>query len=123
MQCYNLDRLTEGGFFMAMISMFIGILTAFFVYNDAKRRGNGAITSVLWSVGSIVMPIVILPLYLLVGRKIKQQKQYDTSDVIDIEATVVEETINCSMCGRNLAEDFVVCPYCQAPNRPSNKDD
>ncbi|MBC8014937.1 MAG: hypothetical protein H7X79_04245 [Sporomusaceae bacterium] len=111
---------------MAMIvTLLIGILTALFVYNDAKGRGHGEITARLWSAGSMIMPYLILPVYLLIGRKAKQQNrqsQYDNSDVIDIEATIVEETIDCSMCGRKIKEDFVVCPYCQAPTGSQRKE-
>lgn len=108
-----------------IISLLIGILTALYVYNDAKGRGHGEITARLWSAGSMVMPYVILPVYLLIGRKAKpqsRQSQYDSSDVIDIEATIVEETIDCSRCGRTIKEDFVVCPYCQAPTGPLSKE-
>ena len=107
---------------MAMISMLIGILTAFFVYNDAKKRGHGAVTAILWSVGSIVVPYIILPLYLLLGRR-NQQRQYNDNDVIDIEATVIEEeTMSCTKCGHKIEEDFLVCPYCQQPIDISKKD-
>lgn len=107
---------------MAMISMLIGLLTAFFVYNDAKKRGHGALTAILWSIGSVIMPYVILPLYLLLGRKTKEQNQYYDNDVIDIEATVVEETTNCIRCGNKVKEDSLVCPYCQEPIGTSKKD-
>ena len=105
---------------MAMI--IIRILAALFVYNHAKKRGHGALTALLWAVGSGVVPYVILPLYLLLGRKIKVQNQYDNKDVIDIEATVVEERISCTHCGNQVKEDFLVCPYCQAPISVSKKE-
>ena len=114
---------------MAMISMLIGLLTAFFVYNDARKRGHGAIMLILWSVGSAIMPYVFVPIYLLFGRKTKEReqyyerKQYDDNDVIDIEATVVEETINCTSCGRKINEELLECPYCQEPTSTSRKDD
>ena len=108
-----------------IVTLLIGILTALFVYNDAKGRGHGEITARLWSAGSMVMPYAILPLYLLIRRKVKQQgrqSQYDSRDVIDIEATVVEETIDCSTCGRKIKEDYLVCPYCKTPTGSSNKE-
>ena len=105
-----------------IVTLLIGILAALFVYNDAKGRGHGEIMARLWSAGSMVMPYAILPLYLLIGRKVKQQSQYDSRDVIDIEGTVVEETIDCSLCGRSIKEDYLVCPYCKAPTGSSNKE-
>ena len=114
---------------MAMMSMLFGLLTAFFLYNDAKKRGYGAIMLILWSVGSVVMPYVFVPLYLLFGRKTKEREQhydreqYYDNDVIDIEAIVVEETINCTKCGNEIKEDCSVCPNCQEPTCTSKKDD
>lgn len=110
---------------MAMMSMLFGLLTAFFVYNDARKRGHGALMLILWSVGSAVMPYVFVPLYLLFGRKTKEREQnkYYDNDVIDIEATVVEETINCTKCGKSIKEDCLVCPYCQETTNTGKKDD
>ena len=108
---------------MAMISMLIGLLTAFFVYNDAKKRGHGAIMLILWSVGSAVFPFVIGPLYLIFGRKAKPQGQDYDNDVIDIEATVVEETLICTKCGNKVKEELLACPYCQEPIITSKKED
>jgi hypothetical protein len=109
-------------FFMPMISMLVGILAAFFVYNDAKSRGHGPITALLWAAGSTIAPIVVIPLYFLFGRKAKSpDKSYD-NDIIDIEATVVEETINCPTCGREINGELVTCPYCQQPADLDKKD-
>ncbi|MBP2626850.1 MAG: Double zinc ribbon [Firmicutes bacterium] len=105
---------------MAMI--IIRLLVVFFVYYDAKKRGHETIRAVLWSVGSCVVPYVILPLYFLLGRKTKKQNQYYGNDVIDIEATVVEESINCTRCGNKIKEDVSVCPYCKESTVTSKKD-
>jgi len=104
---------------MAMI--LIGLLVAFFVYNDAKKRGHGAITAIFWAIGSGVVPFayVILPLYLLLGRKAKERDQYYNDDVIDIEATVVEQTVSCTRCGSDVKEGLLACPYCHEPTGAS----
>lgn len=103
------------------ISMLIGLVIAFFVYNDAQRRGQAFFTSVLWAVGSVAMPIIVVPLYLLIGRKVSVGDKRNTgsgTDIIDVEATVVEETVPCPMCGRMVQEDFKVCPYCSHTLHP-----
>jgi len=105
---------------MAMI--IIRIIATFFVYMDATKRGHGVTTAMLWSIGSGLVPYVILPLYFLVGRRKKEQNRHDDNDIIDIEATVVEETINCTKCGSTVKEDFLVCPYCQEPIVTSKKE-
>ena len=98
-----------------MVMIVIGLFIAFFVYNDARKRGHGALGLIFWSVGSAVMPYVILPLYFLLGRNSKERVQYDGNDVIDIEAIVVEETITCTRCGGEIKEDSLQCPHCQEP--------
>jgi len=114
---------------MAMISMLIGLLTAFFVYNDAKKRGHGVIMLLLWSIGSALFPYIMIPIYLLFGRKAKEQDTYNEhyehydNEIIDIEATVVEETINCTKCGNEINEELLTCPYCQEPTGAGKKDD
>lgn len=101
------------------LSMLIGLIVAFFVYNDAQKRGHSFFTSLLWTVGSVAMPIVIVPLYLLFGRKVTlKDKRNSDPDIIDIEATVVEETVPCPMCGKKVGEDFLICPYCSHTLKP-----
>jgi RNA polymerase subunit RPABC4/transcription elongation factor Spt4 len=104
------------------LSMLIGLAAAFFVYSDAQKRGRSFFTSLLWAVGSAAMPIVIIPLYLVIGRKVNLADKRDAdSDVIDIEATVVEDTVPCPMCGKKVGEDFLVCPYCSHTLKPTCK--
>jgi len=101
------------------ISMLIGLVVAFFVYSDAQKRGQSFFNSLLWAVGSAAMPIVIVPLYLLLGRKVSPvDKRNSDPDIIDIEATVVEDTVPCPMCGKKVSEDFLVCPYCSHTLKP-----
>lgn len=104
-----------------MAIILLRLLAALFVYHHAKKRGHGAMAAILWSVGSGVVPL-ILPVYFILGRKSKQQKNYNDHDIIDIEATVVEEQISCSKCGSLVKEDFLVCPYCQEPLGKSKQD-
>lgn len=107
---------------MGIISMLIGLIVAFFIYNHAKERGHKAVTAFLWAAGSAVMPIILVPLYLLLGGAEKQQQRYDKDDIIDIEATVIEEEIlSCPKCGQDIKEDFNVCPYCQQPLNKNGK--
>ncbi len=101
------------------LSMLIGLVVAFFIYNDAQKRGHSFLTSLLWTVGSVAMPIVVVPLYLVLGRRVNVSNKRDSDpDIIDIEATVVEETIPCPMCGSKVQENFLVCPYCSHTLKP-----
>ena len=107
---------------MGMVSMLIGLLVSFFIYSHAKKRGHSTVVSFLWAAASAVMPIVLVPLYFILGRSSKPQGGRPDDGVIDIEATVIEEeTIDCPQCGRSIKDDFLVCPYCQTPLEEHNK--
>jgi hypothetical protein len=104
---------------MMIISMLVGAVAAYWVYNDARGRGHDLGTALLWSVGTVAALFIFLPLYLLVGRK-SPVKQRPSADIIDIEATLVEgETIKCPMCAGRIKEEFKVCPYCGFTLKPA----
>lgn len=112
MRCYNLDTLIEGGLFMGTLFILARIITVAFVYIYAKKRGYGSTISLLCAVISGIIPIVVLPLYFLFGRNDNKVARNQDSDIIDIEATVVEEVIQCPSCGSEIQESATVCPHC-----------
>jgi RNA polymerase subunit RPABC4/transcription elongation factor Spt4 len=104
--------------FHMTFGLLIGAVAAYWVYNDARGRGHELGTALLWALGTIAALIIFLPLYLLVGRK-SPMKPKRNQDFIDVEATPVEETIQCSMCARKVKEDFKICPYCGFTLKPT----
>lgn len=104
---------------MVLVGYLIAFLAAFWVYNDAKRRGHDLGSALLWAVGTLAMAMIVLPLYLLFGRRQQMSKVRKDSDIIDVEATVVSDNVvNCNMCGSKVKEDYNVCPYCGYTLRP-----
>lgn len=104
---------------MVPIGFLIAFFAAFWVYNDAKRRGHELGSALLWALGTLAMLVVVLPLYLLFGRRPQLKKNCKDPRIIDVEATVVSETYtNCTMCGSKVKEEFNVCPYCGFTLRP-----
>jgi len=99
---------------MGTISLLIPILAGCWVYNDAKTRGQTTKSAFLWAAGTVAMLIVFLPLYLIIGRRQQQPMRPRQNDekTIDVEATVVEETVACPMCASKVKEDYKICPYC-----------
>lgn len=99
---------------MGTISLLIPVLAGIWVYNDAKTRGHTTGTALLWTAGTMALLIVFLPLYLMVGRRqpVVKPKRDNDERTIDVEATVVEETICCPMCANKVKEEYKVCPYC-----------
>lgn len=104
---------------MAAISFLIAFIAAYWVYNDARGRGHDLGSALLWSVGTLAMLIIVLPLYLLLGRKPRVKSPKSGPDIIDVEATVVGETVRCTMCGGKVKEDFKICPYCGYTLKPT----
>lgn len=98
-----------------VISMVVGVIVGFLVFRDARQRNKTMTMAALWAAGAALQPFIIGPIYLLWGRRMadgqtSQGRRED--DVIDIEATVVENSVPCPMCARQVQEDFKVCPYC-----------
>ncbi|MGI6093368.1 MAG: double zinc ribbon domain-containing protein [Negativicutes bacterium] len=107
---------------MVSIGFIVAFLAAFWVYNDAKQRGHDIGTAILWSLGTLAMLVVFLPLYLLFGRKPQLKKNRQDSDIIDVEATVTTDSyLTCTMCGKNVKDEFNVCPYCGFTLKPECK--
>jgi RNA polymerase subunit RPABC4/transcription elongation factor Spt4 len=96
--------------------LIIGAVAAYWVYNDARRLGREQGTALLWALGTVPLPFIILPLYLVLGRR--QPAVRRPPEVVDIEAVPVEETMYCPMCGRKVKEEYQACPYCSHTLRP-----
>ncbi|MDR3588543.1 MAG: zinc ribbon domain-containing protein [Negativicutes bacterium] len=99
-----------------LIGVAIAAFAAYWVYSDAKGRGHGTPTALLWALGTLLLLIIFLPLYLIVGRR--QMPARPAEPTIDIEGVPVEELMSCPMCGRKVKEDFKVCPYCGHTLKP-----
>ncbi|MEN6412478.1 MAG: zinc ribbon domain-containing protein [Veillonellales bacterium] len=103
---------------MAAISFLIAFVAAYWVYSDARGRGHDLGSALLWSLGTLAMLIIVFPLYLLLGRKPRMKSSKTKPDIIDVEATVVDETTCCTMCGGKVKEEFKICPYCGYTLKP-----
>lgn len=105
---------------LTTISFLIGFIAAYWVYNDARGRGHELGTAILWSLGTLAMMIVFLPLYLLFGRRPRMTGAGPRKDdtIIDVEATPVHETINCPMCASKIKEEYKACPHCGCTLKP-----
>jgi RNA polymerase subunit RPABC4/transcription elongation factor Spt4 len=103
--------------------LLLGACAAYWVYGDARKRGQDKKTAALWSFGAMLASLGALQLlllymvvYFLMGRRVKAVSRQD--DVIDIEATPVEDTVMCRMCAHTVNKDDVTCPHCGYTLRP-----
>lgn len=101
---------------MSLIGLLIPGLASFWVFRDARERGQDKSTAIMWSLGTFAVLVVFLPLYLIVGRKQKVAPRDEQA--IDIEAVPVEEISSCPMCGNKAREDFNTCPHCGYALKP-----
>ena len=96
----------------------IASLAGIWVFFDARKRGSEPATAAMWAVGTVALLFVVLPLYLLVGRK-AAIKPIRRQEVIDVEAIPVEDVIYCPMCGGKGKDDYIVCPHCSHTLKPA----
>ena len=96
--------------------MLLATLAGVWVFFDARKRGSELPVAAMWALGTAMIMVVFLPLYLLFGRK--APVKYRRDDVIDVEAIPVEEIIYCRMCGGKAKEALVTCPHCGHTLKP-----
>jgi uncharacterized membrane protein (DUF485 family)/predicted RNA-binding Zn-ribbon protein involved in translation (DUF1610 family) len=104
------------------ISLVIAGFAAYWVFNDARSRGNSTTYGAIWAIGVFTFLIIFLPLYLLFGRKSPKRenpREIHDHNTIDVEAKPVEEPdMNCPMCAKPVREDYVACPFCGNTLKP-----
>lgn len=107
----------------SLIGVLLGAAASYWVFSDARGRGYSFSGALLWSIGTFLLLIIFLPLYLLFGRRrsqpTKKQESAIEQNTIDVEAiSVTEATVHCPMCGKEVKEDFKLCPYCGNSLKP-----
>lgn len=103
---------------MSYVHILLSALAAYWVFNDSRGRNHELATTLLWTVGAAAAPYIFVPMYLLVGRKMNKPVRRQDPDIIDVEATPVEETVPCPMCASRVKDEFKVCPYCGFTLKP-----
>lgn len=81
----------------------IALITASWVGWDAHRRG---MNSVGWAIGTFLLLIVFLPLYLIVRKPVLG---------IPVLYPPPDTTRPCHACGKTHLGDARYCPWCGAP--------
>lgn len=104
------------------ISLVIAGFAAYWVFNDAKARGNSTTYCIFWAGGTFAFLIIFLPMYLFFGRKSPKREGNSENlahKTIDVQAIAVEDAdMNCPMCAKPVREDYVACPFCGNTLKP-----
>lgn len=102
---------------MGILLIVLRVGLAVWVYLDCRKRWKPLVTTLLWTLATLAMPLVVVA-YLLFGRG-KAQTAYEIplshrrQGAVDVVAEVVRETKRCPRCGKEvLAEKY--CSACGA---------
>jgi len=82
------------------IGFLVALLAALWVFSDARSRGKGRFESLLWLIGTLLLLIIFLPLWLFV----RPQKSYGIS--------VLGKAALCAHCGKYYEGVPAFCPNC-----------
>lgn len=85
---------------METIGFIISIIASIWVYNDAKKRGKSSSSAFWWALGTLLIWIIFLPIWL-----IKRPKSED-------EIVYVNTPKLCSHCGKYYEGNPIYCPNC-----------
>jgi uncharacterized Zn-finger protein len=95
------------GFFILAIIFYIFGFAGYLVQEDAKKRGMNLAAVTFWSVGTVFLGLLFLPLYLLF-----RSSAIFTSDIQE-EAKKPDIIILCPHCGTENPHDQKICLGCK----------
>lgn len=89
-----------------IIPSLIALLVGFWVFWDAKARGRPDSKAILWGMGTFLMMLVVLPLWLFYFRG----KEYSDSE----NRNFIGSISRCSSCGGSFKfiPNAKYCPFC-----------
>ena len=85
---------------MELLALVILLITSAWVFSDAKARGKSGGSAFMWSLGTFLLLIIFLPLWLIVRPKLSS------------ELTVIAKPKLCVHCGKYYEGIPSFCPNC-----------
>jgi len=91
------------------------VALAFWMVRDARRRSESWAFAVFSAVLGLGLPFLGTLIYLVVRppRTLDEERALELEERALTEAPPVEGTRPCPSCGRDIEEEFVICPYCR----------
>lgn len=93
------------------------VAVAFWVVRDARRRSESWFFASFAGLIGLALPFVGVLLYLIIRppRTLDEERALQLEEQALTEEEVVETPTSrpCPKCGREIEQDFVICPYCR----------
>ena len=93
------------------------VAVAFWVVRDARRRSDSWLFAVFAGLIGLGLPFLGVLLYLIIRppRTLDEERALQLEEQALAEEDVVELPTSrpCPSCGREIEQDFVICPYCR----------
>jgi hypothetical protein len=114
---------TSNGLFVALIvaaAIYVAVLyvaVAFWMVRDARRRSDSLLFALFAGLLGLVLPFLGVLIYLVVRppRTLDEERAL----LLEEQALQEEEQVEspssrpCPTCGREIEQEFVICPYCR----------
>ncbi|HZU76082.1 MAG TPA: zinc ribbon domain-containing protein [Dehalococcoidia bacterium] len=101
---------------VAIYLIVLWVALAFFVFRDARRRSESWIFAGLATLLGLIPPFLGALIYLV----IRPPRTLDETRALMLEEEALREPEPegplrrpCPTCGREIEEDFIICPYCR----------
>ena len=97
---------------MHTIAMLIPLLVGVWVFLDARSRGKDISGAILWGVGTFLILIIVLPLWLLLRPPLASaSSRYSRQSAQQLNPK--EQQLLCTHCQKAIEiKDALFCPYC-----------
>jgi hypothetical protein len=104
---------------IVLLVLYVALLLVALAYNvvrDARRRSPSILFAILATLLAFVPPFLGALIYLVIRppRTIDEERALELEQQVLAEPPTDEpETRPCPTCGRDIEQDFVICPYCR----------
>lgn len=93
------------------------VAVAFWVVRDARRRSESFFFAVFAALLGLALPFLGVLIYMVVRppRTLDEERALLLEEQALTEEELVEHPTSrpCPTCGRDIEQDFVICPYCR----------
>lgn len=110
---------------IGLCSMLLRFYATYWIYNDTKKMGLESSKRFMWTVGTLFVWYLAVPLYFILvrnSRTVPSRRQEPADNVTYSEpkgeAVDVSEKVTCPMCKKPVPSSFSFCPHCGYTMKP-----